>query len=109
MRLICTHCSGTGVVRPAELPSDQRRLLEVLQAAKRGATVEALILDVYGDRALLDSRWSLHMLIKRLNRRLLNARIIADRKGPGARYHLAEGRSAALRRCDSVTASEAAR
>lgn len=92
-----------------ELSSDQRRLLQTVQARKRGATVQDLIDSVYGERALLDSRWSLHALIKRLNRRLRNAKVIADRKGPGARYHLIEGGRWAGRTDCGDTAREAHR
>lgn len=86
MKLICTRCNGAGHIGLDELPSNQRRLLAAVQkAAKRGVVIDDLAAEVYGDRA---TQHSVHMLIKRLNRRLLHAKIVADRKGPGARYHL---------------------
>ncbi len=89
MKLICTRCKGTGHIGVAELPSNQQRLLHAVQtAARRGITIEDLVAEVYGNRATSKSQHSVHMLIQRLNRRLLQAKIVADRKGPGARYHL---------------------
>jgi hypothetical protein len=97
MKFTCTLCGGTGTIGEERLARVQFRVLDAVRAAKNGITVHDLIDRVYGDDiegGPASARNSMQVTIKSLNRRLTHAKIVADRKGPGARYRLVGDRHA---------------
>ena len=92
MRFTCTRCEGTGTIGEDKLQRVQSRVLNAVRAAKKeGITLQDLIVEVYGDNCPRQAENSMQVTIKNLNHRSQHLKIVADKKGPGARYRLVKG------------------
>lgn len=88
MRFTCTRCEGTGTIGEEKLQRVQSRVLNAVRAAKTGIALQDLIVEVYGEKCPRRAENSMHVTIKNLNHRSAHLKIVADKKGPGARYRL---------------------